>query len=74
MADGYRIETGAIVRAPAGKRRRWRAYLTAAPIGDRADQHEGEGEGDTPAEALKGAADNLANQGALAGDRDEEGR
>ena len=62
----YRIVTGAIVRnggARAGKRRGWRAYLTVEPFGATGEEHEGEGEGETPRAALDRAMADLAEQG-----------
>ena len=50
----------------AGKRPGWRGFLTVAAFDGAGEESEGEGEGATPAAALKAAVDDLARQGAFA--------
>ena len=77
MSRGFRIVTGALARngGRAGRRagrraessRAWRGFLTVAPFGAGGEEseREGEGQGATPAAALKAAVDDLARQGAF---------
>ena len=69
---GGRAESSRTGKRRAGRRAEsspaWRGFLTVAPFDASGQESEGEGEGATPADALKAAVDDLAKQGAFDGE------